>query len=885
MRKFTRFMFLAVVSVFALSLAACGAEATEPEFRTTDDYLQWRLEGEEDWNNLIALDELRGEDGEDGADGQDGEDGQDGADGQDGQDGEDGEDGVDGQSAFEIYIDHYPGYDGDEKEWLRDLAEGNLPVDITLVWMDGATEEYELMKGESLADLPTDEYDWYLDDEFETAFDGEVAEVSATLYADVGKYINLVEERLLDDGTEFHEDGLPYNYLQYAAHIQWHAQGDIDIVFEDVTADEVIFDPSLPDEEADDRWFEVKYVYTDSEGDHTEDVIPVGNMVRMSASITVGDDTFTYVSEFEMTQTMHDYALELLDIQTLVDDEADYDVAVTRGIVTSIPSSETFYIEDESGAIAVYEPGQDYIVDLNVGDEIFVRGSRSDAWFGLQQIGWIENIIVLDTDQALPDSVDLAELEEDMMPYQGHRLNIEELLVTEDVDSSDDSFNVSLMDPYSGYEITLRYSSFIDDQDIVDFLSDLEEGDVIDVSDMLFSWFQGPQFLITSLDEIEMSELTDAAINAYFERALHPGEEITEDLTLIDEYTLAGVTYEITWDSDDETVIDSDTGEVTRPEVGEDDAEVILTATVTDNDDFTESYAYDVIVLAEFADVTWTYTTDFDFVTSTSSGYDTSIQHTDDNGFEWDLLGRPGGAEGFGLGNEADGSFIEVVAQGGVNDISIDAVRMFTNSNTRSFEVFVNDVSQGEYFVDVDSDDPQNFTIYNIGIEGEVTIRIESTSPGSRGAFDIQTLSWSTYEENGVDPTSFTFDHNDADTGAYSSDETTFTVEGYEFGYISVGTFDNATMQFQSDNGELYNKTPILNLQTVIITFQDDSVSSHTFYGSDTEKGTTEAMTPEIDDNVYTFDFSDNTFEYFFFDNEGGANNILSIEVVYTPAD
>ena len=72
---------------------------------------------------------------------------------------------------------------------------------------------------------------------------------------------------------------------------------------------------------------------------------------------------------------------------------------------------------------------------------------------------------------------------------------------------------------------------------------------------------------------------------------------------------------------------------------------------------------------------------------------------------------------------------------------------MFTNSNTRSFEVFVNGVSQGEFFVDVNSDEPQNFTIYNIGIEGEVTIRIESTSPGSRGAFDIQTLSWSTYED------------------------------------------------------------------------------------------------------------------------------------------
>lgn len=92
-------------------------------------------------------------------------------------------------------------------------------------------------------------------------------------------------------------------------------------------------------------------------------------------------------------------------------------------------------------------------------------------------------------------------------------------------------------------------------------------------------------------------------------------------------------------------------------------------------------------------------------------------------------------------------------------------------------------------------------------------------------------------------------------------------------------------MQFRSNTGELYNKTPISNLHTVVITFEDNDVSSFSFYGSDTEKGTTYALTPEIDDNVYKFDFSETTFQYFFFDNEGGANNILTFKIVYVPVD
>lgn len=50
--------------------------------------------------------------------------------------GEPGLDGKDGLSAYEIYKKYYPAYPGDEKEWIDDLAKGDLVlfVDSLAAW-------------------------------------------------------------------------------------------------------------------------------------------------------------------------------------------------------------------------------------------------------------------------------------------------------------------------------------------------------------------------------------------------------------------------------------------------------------------------------------------------------------------------------------------------------------------------------------------------------------------------------------------------------------------------------------------------------------------------------------------------------------------------------
>lgn len=67
-----------------------GKDGKTPEFRVEEGVFQWRYSGEEIWFNLYDLSLLKGKDGADGKDGLNGKDGKDGIDGINGKDGKDG---------------------------------------------------------------------------------------------------------------------------------------------------------------------------------------------------------------------------------------------------------------------------------------------------------------------------------------------------------------------------------------------------------------------------------------------------------------------------------------------------------------------------------------------------------------------------------------------------------------------------------------------------------------------------------------------------------------------------------------------------------------------------------------------------------------------------
>lgn len=470
----------------------------------------------------------------------------------------------------------------------------------------------------------------------------------------------------------------------------------------------------------------------------TEDVT-----VTLTATVTVGEATA--MRDFHVTVMNEDYVPEGATVaETLLVEDGE--TVVVEGVVTSYRAfggSAGFFVQDDDGTgIFIADD-----LDVAIGNKVIIRGVMDTYDDHGNFRREVTEALLLDNDGGdhpitIIDDMTANEI------VNAHPETQSMVFYLEDLEVVNIAFNQFYFETGEDMKIIFDYRNY--GQHYVDIL---EVGDVIPwmvftVSDIHFGDIRG--------EGVVLPELTAELVETIAENDIDLPAETTEDLNLWEELSIAGVDYDrgadvfpITWTSSDESVIALD-GSVTQPAIGEDDVDVTLTAQIEFDAETTIELVFVVTVLAEVEEVPGeeVYTTDFGFVDSTSNSYSTSIQHTDDNGFEWDLLGRPGGAEGFMLGNASDGSYIEVQANTGVSSVTIDIVRAFTNSNARSVELFVNDVSVGTFDVDVDSNDPQTFVVENIDIEGNVTIRLESTSPGSRGAMDVLTFSWEGYEED-----------------------------------------------------------------------------------------------------------------------------------------
>ena len=129
--------------------------------------------------------------------------------GSDGKDGADGKDGDDGKSAYEIYIEHYPGYIWGEEQWIRDLALGQLAVTISFETFGGQTiEPITYCKGEQVninfeATKSHGEFKgWFFDSELINEIDYSfIAYESLTFYA--GFELENIIVKFIADGSTY----------------------------------------------------------------------------------------------------------------------------------------------------------------------------------------------------------------------------------------------------------------------------------------------------------------------------------------------------------------------------------------------------------------------------------------------------------------------------------------------------------------------------------------------------------------------------------------------------------------------------------------------------------------------------------------------------------
>lgn len=76
-----------------------GIDGKSPVLRLNENILEWQLEGDQTWIKLLNLNELAGSNGLNGSN---------------------------GKSAYDIYLEYYPDYIGNETQWINDLINGNL---------------------------------------------------------------------------------------------------------------------------------------------------------------------------------------------------------------------------------------------------------------------------------------------------------------------------------------------------------------------------------------------------------------------------------------------------------------------------------------------------------------------------------------------------------------------------------------------------------------------------------------------------------------------------------------------------------------------------------------------------------------------------------------
>lgn len=464
-------------------------------------------------------------------------------------------------------------------------------------------------------------------------------------------------------------------------------------------------------------------------------------VVTLTVTVTVGEGSA--VRTFEVTVLDEDFVPEGMTVaEALLEDDGTE--VVLQGVVTSYPDfAGGFFIQDPDGT-AIYIRDASGFGSVEIGNLIVVRGTlETFTSFGNTQRRIADPVLVKNEGGAheifVDDTQTLNDIVNDYPNNSSMRFRVYDVVI--------DSTSSNTIYLETGEEMLVRFDTRNYGQHILDLYAIGDTIPWIEFSVYDISWDD------LRVEGVYFPELTAEQVAALVEARVNIPEDATDDLTLPASITIAGVNhdrgadvFDLVWASDDEAITAE--GVVTRPEVGEDDVHVVLTATVS-VDDVDAVATFHVNVLAESdEEPVAVYTQDFSFIDSSSNSYATSIEHTDEYGFEWDLLGRPGGAQGFMLGNASDGSYIEVTANTGVSIITIEIVRAFTNSNTRSVELFVNDVSVGTFDVDVDSNDPQTFVVDGLEISGDVVIRLESTSPGSRGAMDVLSFSWEGYDED-----------------------------------------------------------------------------------------------------------------------------------------
>ena len=312
--------------------------------------------------------------------------------------------------------------------------------------------------------------------------------------------------------------------------------------------------------------------------------------VTLTATLSRGDVSDTFTVTFDAGELPNSTILEAIQLGT------GHLVEIT-GVVTSAEYQNTYFIQDETGGIAIYSSWGDLetFLQTNYGKEVTIIGERA-VYRGLIQLSNIYSYELVG-DPAAPitavnvdeHGLDAASLE----PFQGQLVELTGLIVVGVNSDSYGNVYIDLLDGVSGEEITMKWDSRVTLSTAAQATLDaIAVADVLDIVNPL-AWNDAPYLYFTDTTMITEGTLSDAAAVAATKATLEVDFDtpIVEDETLVLLDTYLGTT--IAWASDNTAVI-TDAGVVTVP-ADMKQVTVTLTATITKGTE-TDTLTFEILV-------------------------------------------------------------------------------------------------------------------------------------------------------------------------------------------------------------------------------------------------------------------------------------------------
>lgn len=405
--------------------------------------------------------------------------------------------------------------------------------------------------------------------------------------------------------------------------------------------------------------------------------------VTLTATLTLGDYTRT-----------KEFTVKILGYSQYIEDVRELDIGKTvtiQGIIT-FKLGNNVWIQDETAAIYLYlGTTETYNDKLVIGNKVRVTGTTHD-FRNLKQINNITAVEVLETNVALPEVVTYETIAElinanvmsQVVKFTGVILNVSI--------PSNNQYSVTITDGKDTIDIR------VDNRDTAETIetSLFVVGKAVTVTAPLHIHSTTYQFMVNEPDDMVFGNF-DYLTYVYYKLSLGDVSAVTKDLTLPTTFeNIDGLT--ISWESSDDNVIDNE-GKVTRPAVGEDDAVVILTATIEYNGQ-TKTKEFEVTVKAEEDQSVTKYVETFDSSTATAKYGDGSF--TGVNGVVWQYVH----ARNEGLGTNDDysingkgimlrrvdeSSSLTGTFANGLKWFSFEYRKAFTGDATRNYQVIVED--------------------------------------------------------------------------------------------------------------------------------------------------------------------------------------------------